>query len=137
MYSKIKLLGHLLHPMLVAYPIACYTGTFVAYLVYLLGGDPFWFKMGVVASITGVVMAAITAIPGFLDWFLGIPNDTAPKRTGMTHLLLNVVALVLFLIAALRTTGQFDAAKPDAGLVVVLALLGVGSTVGAGFFGWT
>ena len=32
------------------------------------------------------------------------------------HLLLNVVALVLFLIAALLTAGQFDAAKPDAGL---------------------
>jgi len=137
MYSKIKLLGHPLHPMLVAYPIAFYTSTFLAYLVYVVGGDPFWFRVGVVANVAGVIMAVVTAIPGFLDWFLGIPNDSAPKRTGLTHMLLNVVALVLFAIAALLTSGQFNAAHPDGGLATLLALAGVVCTVGAGFFGWT
>ena len=27
MYSKIKIAGHPVHPMLVAFPVACYTGT--------------------------------------------------------------------------------------------------------------
>lgn len=27
MYSKVKVAGHPVHPMLVAFPVACYTGT--------------------------------------------------------------------------------------------------------------
>jgi uncharacterized membrane protein len=137
MYSKIKLFGHPIHPMLVAYPIAFYTATFVTYLVYLIGGDVFWFRVGVAANIAGVVMAAVAAVPGFLDWATGIPADSPAKATGLRHMALNVVALLLFLIAAILTAGQATAATPDAGVPLVLALLGVLCTVGAGFFGWT
>jgi uncharacterized membrane protein len=136
MYSKIKLLGHPIHPMLVAFPIAFYTATLVTYLIYLVGGDVFWFRVGVAANIAGVVMAAVAAIPGFLDWALGIPGDTPAKATGLRHMLLNVTALVLFLVAAILTGGQATAAQPDATLPFILALVGVVCTLGAGFFGW-
>src|SRR3954462_4309431 len=86
MYSKIKIFGHPIHPMLIAYPVAFYTATLVCYLVYLLNGDPFWFQVGVIANWAGVVMAAVAAVPGFLDWMLGIPAGTAPKRTGLQHM---------------------------------------------------
>ena len=33
MYSKIKILGHPIHPIIVAYPIALYTATLVAYII--------------------------------------------------------------------------------------------------------
>jgi hypothetical protein len=45
-------------PILVAYPIALYTATLVAFLIYLFVGDIFWFKVAVAASVGGVVMAA-------------------------------------------------------------------------------
>src|SRR5438105_5259172 len=98
MYSKIKLFGHPIHPMLVAYPIAMYTATFVALLIYQLTGEPFWFRFGLVADIAGVLMALLTAIPGFLDWLLGIPGGTQAKGAGLTHMLLNVVALVVLAV---------------------------------------
>ena len=137
MYSKLKLFGHPIHPMLVAYPIAMYTFTFVFLLVYAVVSDPFWFRVALVLNVVGVLMALVTAIPGFLDWLLGIPGGTPAKSAGLTHMILNVTALVLFAVAALSNLGQWTAAKPDAGLSLVLALVGVLVTVGAGFFGWT
>lgn len=137
LYSRVKMFGHPIHPMLVAYPIALYTWTLVSYLIYLVGGDPFWFKVAVVTNIAALIMAVITALPGFIDWAIGIPRDTPAKAHGQTHMLLNVGALVLFLINAIINTGQFLSSSPERVGGFVLALLGVICTVGAGFFGWT
>ena len=68
---------------------------------------------------------------------MGIPAGTGAKAHGLRHMLLNVVALVLFLINAVVHAGQWGSAHPETGSGIVLALLGVLCTVGAGFFGWT
>ena len=136
MYSKVKILGHPIHPMLVAYPIALYTSTLVAYIIYAANKDPFFFKASVAANIAGIVMAALTALPGFIDWAVGIPGGTAAKSHGLTHMLLNVTALVLFIINALIHTGDWKNPSGEAS-GIILALLGVLCTVGAGYFGWT
>jgi uncharacterized membrane protein len=136
MYSKVKILGHPLHPMVVAYPIALYTATLVAYIIYAAHNDPFFFKVAVAANIAGIVLAAVAALPGFIDWAVGIPSDTAAKSHGLTHMLLNVGALVIFIINALIHTGNWD--KPSGTTSgIILALVGVLLTVGAGYFGWT
>lgn len=136
MYSKVKIFGHPIHPMLVAYPIALYTSTLVAYIIYEANKDPFFFKAAVAANIAGVVMAAITALPGFVDWAVGIPSGTPAKSHGLTHMLLNVTALVIFIINAIIHTGNWS--RPSGtGSGLILALLGVLLTVGAGFYGWT
>jgi uncharacterized membrane protein len=137
MYSRLKIFGHPIHPMLVAYPIALYTSTLVAYLIYIVGHDTFWFKVAVVVNIGAIIMAAVTALPGFLDWAIGIPNASPAKAHGLNHMLLNVAALILFVINAIIHTGQFLSATPEGGWGFVLALVGVGCTVAAGFFGWT
>lgn len=137
-YSQITMAGHPIHPMLIAYPIALYTATLVAFIIAAArGGDTFWFKVAVVANIGGVIMAAVAALPGFIDWAMGIPAGTAAKAHGLRHMLLNVVALVLYLINAVAHAGQWSSAHPDTAWGIVLALLGVLCTVGAGFFGWT
>jgi uncharacterized membrane protein len=135
-YSKVKILGHPIHPMLVAYPIALYTSTLVAYVIYAANKDPFFFKAAVAANIAGIVMAAITALPGFIDWAVGIPSGTPAKSHGLTHMLLNVTALVLFIINTLIHTGSWKNPSGEAS-GIILALLGVLCTVGAGYFGWT
>lgn len=136
MYSKIKILGHPIHPMLVAYPIALYTATLVAYIIYAANKDPFFFKAAVAANIAGIIMAALAALPGFVDWAVGIPGDTPAKSHGLTHMLLNVTALVLFIINALIHAGDWKTPSGE-GSGIILALLGVLCTVGAGYFGWT
>ncbi len=137
MYSRIKVFGHPVHPMLVAYPIMLYTATFVAFLVALLTDDQFPFRFGIVANIAGVAMAALAAIPGFVDWAFGIPKATPARSTGLSHMMLNVVALLLFAANALIHIGKWDDASPDALLAVILSGVGVGFTLAAGFFGWT
>ncbi len=137
MYSKIKLLGHPMHPMLVSFPIAMYTSTLVAYIIYAIVGDIFWFHLAVVANVAGVVMALITAIPGFLDWALGIPKGIRAKSHGLMHMLLNVSALVIFAINLLFYVGQWNQPNPNPALGIVLALVGELITIGAGYLGWT
>lgn len=138
MYSKVKVFGHPIHPMVVAYPIALYTATLVAFIIAAArGGDVFWFRVAVVANIAGVIMAAVAALPGFVDWAVGIPTDSPAKGHGLRHMLLNVTALVLFIIDAIVHASQWSSTARDTGWGILLALIGVVCTVGAGFFGWT
>lgn len=137
MYSKVKLGGHPVHPMLVAFPIASYVGTLVAFLAYNGTGDSFWYRAGFVVNVAGVVTALAAAVPGFIDWWAGIPHDSAPKRDGLIHMSLNVAALALFAANLLVTGNRWDAIPaPDARAPIVLSLLGVLCTLAAGWFGW-
>ncbi len=137
MYSKIKLFGHPIHPMLVGFPVTLYTATLVAYLVYAATGDAFWFRVGLAANVAGVVMALVTAIPGFLDWAIGVPSDTAAKGTGLRHMLLNVTALIVFAVNAWLHSGYWgNPARPDVTLAIILAVIGIGITLVAGWLGW-
>lgn len=136
MYSKAKIFGHPIHPMLVAYPVAFYTATLVCYIVYNGNANPFWFKVAVVANIAGAAMAAVAAIPGFIDW-LSIPSDARAKKTGLFHMVCNVLALVCFAVAALTEYKKWDDAAPALGLAIPLTALGFLLTLAAGFLGWT
>ena len=73
MYSKIKVAGHPLHPMLVGFPVTLYAVSFACFLAVGLGADAFWFRVGVYANAAAIIMALIAAIPGFIDWTFGVP----------------------------------------------------------------
>lgn len=136
MYSKVKIAGHPVHPMLVAFPVAFYTATLVCYIVYSSNQNPFWFKVAVVANIAGAVMAAVAAIPGFIDW-LAIPAGLKAKKTGIYHLLCNVIALICFAITAWIGCPKWNEINPDLGIAIPLTALGFVLTITAGFLGWT
>jgi uncharacterized membrane protein len=136
MYSKVKIFGHPIHPMLVSYPIALYTSTLVAYIIYAANKDPFFFKAAVAANIAGIIMAALAALPGFIDWAVGVPSSSPAKGHGLTHMLLNVGALVIFIINAIIHTGNWKNPSGE-GSGIILAVIGVLLTLGAGYFGWT
>jgi uncharacterized membrane protein len=136
MYSKVKIFGHPIHPMLVAYPVAFYTATLVCYIVYNSNQNPFWFKVAVVANIAGVIMAAVAAIPGFIDW-LFIPARTAPKTTGLFHLACNVLALVCFGAVVLIEYKKWNDVQPTLGPAILLSAIGFLLTIVAGFLGFT
>ncbi|UXR65992.1 DUF2231 domain-containing protein [Bdellovibrio bacteriovorus] len=138
MYSKVSIKGHGIHPMLVAFPITFYLLTFVSFLVYQLGSvEIFWYKLGYFSNMAAVACAVVAAIPGFIDWAMGIPKDTTAKRDGLIHMLLNVLTLGLFAVNAVLIGGTWD--MPLNSLAFSLVLTGVGclSLVGAGAYGWT
>jgi uncharacterized membrane protein len=136
MYSKVKIAGHPVHPMLIAYPVAFYTATLVCYLVYNSNGDPFWFKVAVAANIAGAAMAALAAVPGFIDW-VSIPADSRAKKTGLFHMICNVLALVCYGVTALLQFPKWNETNPSLGLAIPLTGLGFVLTLAAGFLGWT
>jgi uncharacterized membrane protein len=137
MYSKVNIAGHPLHPMLVAFPIAFYTATLVAFIVYAVNGNPFWFRLAYTANAAGVIMALVAAIPGFLDWYKGIPKNTGAKKHGLQHMALNVSALILFALTLWLNSGQWAAAQPQTTLSILLPAIGFILTLLAGSLGWT
>jgi uncharacterized membrane protein len=134
MYSKAKFLGHSIHPMLVHFPIAFYAATLIAYVAYAATMNPFWFQLGVVANIAGVVAAAAAAVPGFIDWAT-IPNERPAKTTGLQHMALNVGALVLFGVDAGMQFSHWNELEPAYGAAIGLSAVGLALTLGAGFLG--
>lgn len=137
MYSKAKIADHPIHPMLVAFPIAFYSAACLGYFYYASGPRSyFWFELAYVANIAGVIMALVAAVPGFIDWFYGIPKDHAAKATGRLHMIMNVSALILFGLSAWLAYGQLDYAYPSSTWPALFSLLGLGLTIPSGFLGW-
>jgi uncharacterized membrane protein len=138
MYSRVKVLGHPVHPMLVSYPIAFYTATAVAWILFVTtSGGYVWVDVAIAANVAGVIMAIAAAIPGFIDWSTGIPHDSAARRHGAIHMTLNVVALFLMLVnAALHLDRWTLTIHPHSLSGFILALAAVACTIAAGYFGW-
>jgi uncharacterized membrane protein len=136
MYSKVKIAGHPLHIMLVAFPVAFYTAAFLCFVAYAFGAEPFWFRAGLYANLAGVVTAALAAVPGFIDWAFGVPTGSPAKATGLAHMVCNVAALLLFLLNLLLQWGHRLETLPSVGLTVVLTGIGFALTLVAGFLGW-
>jgi len=81
--STAQILGHPLHPMLVAFPIAFFVGTFVSDLVYLVRGDVFWARVSFWLLAAGLAMGALAALAGFTD-FLGTGRSAPSAPPGTT-----------------------------------------------------
>lgn len=143
MYSKARIAGHPIHPMLVVFPIAFYTATVATLLAYVGTREVFWYRVAMVANIAGIITAAIAVIPGAIDLF-ALPAKSRARATGLKHAGFNLLATLLFGVTALllyRAWSQrvmvdgeylFDATIPLAMSVVAWV-----SMVVAGSLGWT
>jgi uncharacterized membrane protein len=143
MYSKARIAGHPIHPMLVVFPIAFYTATVATLLAYVGTREVFWYRVGMVANIAGIITAAVAVIPGAIDLF-ALPAKSRARATGLKHAGFNMLATLLFGVTALllyRAWSQrvmidgeyvFDATIPLAMSVVAWV-----SMVVAGSLGWT
>jgi uncharacterized membrane protein len=142
--SKASIAGHPIHPMLIAFPVALYTATVVTLLAFVGTADPFWYRAALYANIAGVVMAAVAVIPGLID-LISLPRDSRARATGIRHAAFNVLALVLFVISAVllyRNAGNDLALRTrtydlDVTAPLALSILGLLSTLAAGWLGWT
>jgi uncharacterized membrane protein len=143
MYSKARIAGHPIHPMLVAFPLAFFTATVAALLAYIGTREVFWYRIAMVANIAGIVTAVIAALPGAVDLF-ALPRGSRARAVGLKHAGFNLAATGLFGLTAvvlyqtwnhkMMVDGEylFDASIPLAlGVVAWVAM------VIAGSLGWT
>ena len=143
MRSKAAISDHPIHPALIAFPVAFYTATVIALAIFQATDDLFWFRVGLVANIAGVVMAVVAAIPGAIDLFTAVPAGSPARSTGLRHAALNLVALVLFAIGAIllwsewRSDAVLAGERPlEATTALVLTAIGLATTMVAGTLGW-
>ena len=101
MRSKAHIGGHPLHPILISFPIAFFTGAFISDLVSVTGNHPVFFEMGGYLLIAGLISGAIAAVPGFIDFIFTVPPDSSASKRAAKHALLNVTMMLLFVAALL------------------------------------
>ena len=94
MKARASFAGEPIHPMFVHYPIALWTTSVITDLIFYFCRNTSLILISKFLIAAGIVGAILAAIPGLIDW-TGI-TDTAAKKTGNLHLILNVSALILF-----------------------------------------
>jgi uncharacterized membrane protein len=135
MYSKAKLFGYNVHPMILVFPVAFYTSTLLLYILYILNNNIFWFRVGYVANLAAIITAILAAIPGLID-FLNIPSDSNAKRVGFFHMILNILALLLYAISFLFQKDNWEN-PANVGISIGLSATGFILTCIAGYIGWS
>lgn len=98
MESKVKALGHPVHPMLIVFPFGLLATAVVFDILYLILDNANFPLVAFWLIIAGIVGGLLAAIFGLIDW-LAIPGGTRAKSVGLTHGIGNVVVVVLFAIS--------------------------------------
>jgi uncharacterized membrane protein len=123
MESRLKLLGHPVHPMLIVFPLGLLSTAVVFDVLYVFLDNPDLAMFSFWALVAGLIGGLAAAIFGLLDW-TKIPTGTRAKRVGAMHGIGNVVVVVLF-AASLATRWSSPAYLPDT-LPAILGVLGAG-----------
>jgi uncharacterized membrane protein len=129
--STARVLGHPIHPMLVPYPIAFFTGALVTDIIYSRTANLLWQYFSIWLITAGLIMGGLAALAGFIDYFGD--RRVRTRRPATPHMLLNVLAMVLSLVNAfVHSRDGWTAVVPE-GLIlsaVVTLLLMVSAWLG-------
>lgn len=108
MKSKAHIKGHPLHPILVGFPIAFFTGTLVFDVVSVLNGNSILRQSARYLELAGLATAGMAAVPGLVDYFFTVPPASSAKKRATWHGLINVLLILVFTTAYLfRNTAPF------------------------------
>jgi uncharacterized membrane protein len=122
MQSRLRILGHPLHPMLIVFPIATFSVAVVFDIIYLANGDGMFARFALWLIAVGVVTGLLAALFGLIDW-LGLPSGSRAKRIGLIHGVGNVVIVGLFIVSWILRLGDPEYAPSI--LPFVLGVAGV------------
>jgi uncharacterized membrane protein len=129
MESRAKILGHAIHPIVVAFPIGLLLASLLFDALRLLTGEKKWSTVAFWNMLAGCISGWLVAIPGAIDWWF-LPRHSRAKKVATIHGVVNDVAINLFIASWLRR--RANAEEPDR-LALLLSLLGAG-VLGVG--GW-
>jgi len=133
MKSRAQLGSHPLHPILINFPVAFFTGTLLFDALALVMGNSDLAVTGGYLNIAGIIGALMAAIPGLIDFLLTVPPKSSASKRAAKHGILNVIALLVFgAILWYRSSGQANAM-----LIVGLDVVGVTILMIAGWMGGT
>jgi uncharacterized membrane protein len=126
MESRLKLLGHPLHQMLVMVPLGLLVTAVIFDFVDVVGGPAILGEVAYWNIVAGLIGGVLAAAAGLVD-YLAIPSGTRAKRVGTAHALINLAVLALFAVSWLA---RMDAERHAAGggifALELVALVGGG-----------
>lgn len=132
MESRVKLLGHSVHPMLIVYPLGLLSMAVIFDILHLIFGNRLLPTASYYMIAAGVLGGLLAAIFGFIDW-LALPNNTRAKNIGLWHGLGNVVIVGLFAVSWFLRGNNVDFA-PD-GFALILSFAGAALALITGWIG--
>jgi uncharacterized membrane protein len=120
---------HPIHPMLVVFPIGLWTFSLVCDIIYIFGGrQAIWNTVALYTAIGGIIGAGFAAVPGLIDYFS--IDDPQVKAIGTRHMLVNVSALVIFIVASLLRAEEVSAVIPFVLSICGIVLISIGGWLG-------
>jgi len=128
MESRVKFLGHPVHPMLIVFPLGLLATAVIFDIIYLVGNAPHWTLSAYYMIAAGVIGGLAAAVAGWLDWW-AIPKATRAKRIGLLHGLGNVIVLALFILSWFLRRPT-PATPPTEAIVAGLIGLGIAAVTG-------
>src|SRR5919109_2933369 len=132
MESKVKLLGHPIHPFLVVFPLGLLITAVIFDVVYFATDNDAFATTAFWCIAAGIIGGLLAALFGLIDW-LNIPAGTRAKAVGLWHGLGNVAVVALFAVswylrrddpAHIPSTEAFVVSLVGVGLGTVTAWLG-------------
>ena len=123
MKSKITLLGHPIHPMLVVFPLGLFATSVIFDILYISTGN---FDLPTVSYYligAGLIGGFLAAIFGVIDW-LGLPSTSRAWNLGVWHGIGNLLVVGLFLLSWLRRKDNLNFIPENSALT--LSLVGIG-----------
>jgi nitrite reductase/ring-hydroxylating ferredoxin subunit/uncharacterized membrane protein len=99
MRSVASIKGHPLHPILICFPIAFLTGTWVMDMIEIIWDTVDFAATARHLNIAGIAFGLLAAIPGIIDYTSTVPKKSSAKKRGAKHGILNTMVIILFIIA--------------------------------------
>ena len=77
---------HPIHPMLVGFPIAFYTGGVASLIAYSVNADPFWLRLSITLLVAGVIGGPVTGVTPDIGMAVLVPSFLVVVIGGMGSL---------------------------------------------------
>lgn len=133
MKSKVNIKSHPLHPILIPFPIAFFTGTLLCHIAGWLMNKPDLLRTAYYLNVAGIGFALLAAIPGFIDFLYTVPPKSSGKKRAAQHGITNVIMLVCFIIAFFYRRNETS----NHYFLASLEIIGVSLMIIAGWMGGT
>jgi uncharacterized membrane protein len=120
--------GHPIHPMLVPFPIACFTLALLTDIAYWQTSNLMWLHFSEWLLFAGLIVGVLAAVAGAVDLLAN--SEIRAQRPAWPHAIGNVIVLILAFVNNLVHTGDGWRAVIPYGLILsaltVLILLVTG-----------
>jgi uncharacterized membrane protein len=129
MESKVKLLGHPIHPMLIVVPLGLFIATVIFDALYMWRGNATFAVVAYWNMAGGIIGGLLAAVFGLIDW-LAIPTGTRAKRIGLLHGATNVLVVAMFAFAWWARSNTIEATPTTNLFAIEVAALLFGAVAG-------